>query len=510
MKRRMVILAVVLTLLLASGSAAQEKVGTGFTYQGFLKDGGSPANGMYDFEFFLFDADGGGNQIGATVTVNDHSVVDGLFTVTLDFGAEPFAGGARWLEISVRPGASTGAYTTLVPRQALSPAPYATYAEHAPWEGRVRVPVQNTRSTVDDGGGNDVGLFSSITIGQDGLGLISYYDYTNGDLMVAHCNDVACTGVTVSTVDDGGGDDVGRHTSVTIGSDGLGLISYYDYTNENLKVAHCNDVACTSAMVSTLDDGGGGGNDVGQYTSVTIGSDGLGLISYYDDTNGGLKVAHCDNVACTGSTGGTLDNGGGNDVGSFTSVTIGADGLGLIGYFDATNGALKVAHCDYVTCWMATLTTVDSSIGYSGSYTSVTIGADGLGLISYYGLTIGLKVAHCNNAACTSSAVRTLDTGGSDEVGISTSVTIGADGLGLISYYDQTNENLKVAHCNDVGCTGAMVRTVENTTDDVGWDSSVTIGSDGLGLISYYDYTNGDLKVAHCVNAFCTPYFRRR
>ena len=51
MKRRMVILAVVLTLLLASGSAAQEKVGTGFTYQGFLKDGGSRRTGRTTLSF---------------------------------------------------------------------------------------------------------------------------------------------------------------------------------------------------------------------------------------------------------------------------------------------------------------------------------------------------------------------------------------------------------------------------------------------------------------------------
>ena len=128
MKRRMVILAVVLTLLLASGSAAQEKVGTGFTYQGFLKDGGSPANGAYDFEFWLYDTDGGGTLMGGPVTADDVVVADGLFTVLLDFGADPFAGGARWLEIRMRPGASTEPYTTLVPRQALTSVPTALYA----------------------------------------------------------------------------------------------------------------------------------------------------------------------------------------------------------------------------------------------------------------------------------------------------------------------------------------------------------------------------------------------
>jgi hypothetical protein len=42
----------------------------------------------------------------------------------------------------------------------------------------------------------------------------------------------------------------------------------------------------------------------------------------------------------------------------------------------------------------------------------------------------------------------------------------------------------------------------------VGTHTSVTIGADGLGLISYYN--NSDLKAAHCDNLFCTPYFRRR
>ena len=54
------------------------------------------------------------------------------------------------------------------------------------------------------------------------------------------------------------------------------------------------------------------------------------------------------------------------------------------------------------------------------------------------------------------------------------------------------------------------VITALDETGDVGWTTSITIGADGLGLISYLDATNDDLKVAHCDNTFCSPYFRRR
>jgi len=106
-------------------SPQADPVGTAFTYQGYLTDGGSPANGDYDFEFELYDDPDTGTQVGDIVTVDGKIVTDSLFTVELDFGSGIFTGEALYLEIGVRPGGSTGAYTTLSPRQALTPAPYA-------------------------------------------------------------------------------------------------------------------------------------------------------------------------------------------------------------------------------------------------------------------------------------------------------------------------------------------------------------------------------------------------
>ena len=110
-------------------------LGTAFTYQGRLTDNGSPANGAYDFIFTLYDAASGGSAVGSPVTLGDILVSQGQFTALLDFSSGIFTGDARWLQISVRPGGSTGAYTALIPRQALTPTPYALYATSAPGGG---------------------------------------------------------------------------------------------------------------------------------------------------------------------------------------------------------------------------------------------------------------------------------------------------------------------------------------------------------------------------------------
>lgn len=76
-------------------------------------------------QFELYDAVSAGAQIGATLTRDDMTITDEVFTVTLDFGADSLNGSNRFLEIGVRPGSSTGVYTVLSPRQPVTPTPYA-------------------------------------------------------------------------------------------------------------------------------------------------------------------------------------------------------------------------------------------------------------------------------------------------------------------------------------------------------------------------------------------------
>jgi hypothetical protein len=116
--------------LAPAGRAAP--MGTAFTYQGRLMDANVPADRLYDFQFRLFDSpEPTAHQVGPTNDVNDVDVVDGYFTVELDFGSKVFEGDERWLEIAVRPGKSGDRFNLLSPRQQVTPAPYALHAKTA-------------------------------------------------------------------------------------------------------------------------------------------------------------------------------------------------------------------------------------------------------------------------------------------------------------------------------------------------------------------------------------------
>src|SRR2546426_10889373 len=106
--------------------------GTGFTYQGRLTDGGTPANGVYDMQFKLYDSPtvGTGTLQGSPNTVMNLSVqvANGIFTVPLDFGSSGFPGTDRFLEIAVRlhsADPNNSSYIPLSPRQQLTSSPYA-------------------------------------------------------------------------------------------------------------------------------------------------------------------------------------------------------------------------------------------------------------------------------------------------------------------------------------------------------------------------------------------------
>ncbi|UCE58996.1 MAG: hypothetical protein JSU63_16325 [Phycisphaerales bacterium] len=126
------IVAAVLALHVSTVQAAPLPV----TYQGQLKYEGAPANGSFDFMFYLCRGETTCDAIDSQEVLR-HGVTNGLFTVDLTFRTDPqilYNGDPRWLEIQVRP-AGRGDYEPLTPRQLLAAVPYAHYAFNATGTG---------------------------------------------------------------------------------------------------------------------------------------------------------------------------------------------------------------------------------------------------------------------------------------------------------------------------------------------------------------------------------------
>jgi hypothetical protein len=137
MNRKLVSVALIaLVALLAgvAGTGAQDSppkeaegvqalASSAFTFQGHLDKGGAVTD-TCDFQFKLYNASGGGSQVGATLNRNGVAVSDGKFTVKLDFGAGPFKGDARYLQIAVKC-SGDAALVDLTGRVALTATPYA-------------------------------------------------------------------------------------------------------------------------------------------------------------------------------------------------------------------------------------------------------------------------------------------------------------------------------------------------------------------------------------------------
>jgi len=359
-----------------------------------------------------------------------------------------------------------------------------------------------------------VGEFGkSIAIGSDNFPVISYYDGDpNFDLKLVHCTNTTCSDYRVTTLVSAGL--VGQYSSLAIGSDNFPVISYWAITGNDLKLLHCTNTSCstfdTPVALDFIDR-------VGSFNSIAIGSDTFPVISYYDDTNDNLKLVHCKNVSCTGGVGVGFDTPVTLDFTTFaglhTSIAIGFDGFPVISYRDNSVSGLKLVHCKNVSCTGVEGVGFDTPIildstGNVGLYNSIAIGSDNFPVISYYdGTNDDLKLVHCKIESCAGGVGVGFDTpvtlDSTDNVGLYTSIAIGSDNFPVISYYISTNANLKLVHCKNVSCTGVEGVGFDTpitlaSRDNVGKHTSIAIGFDDIHFISYYDATNEDLKLAAC------------
>jgi hypothetical protein len=146
------------------------------------------------------------------------------------------------------------------------------------------------------------------------------------------------------------------------------------------------------------------------------------------------------------------------------------------------------------------ITTPDPNGGHQ---TSLVLDAGGNAVDSYRRDVIqgGLAVFHCGNPACdTGNAVTPVDT--PPDVGYFSSIALDAAGHPVVSYFDQTNDDLKVLHCGNPACNAGNAIASLDTANSGGWFSSLAVDAGGSPLVSYSDPLVG-LKLLHCGDANC-------
>jgi hypothetical protein len=292
---------------------------------------------------------------------------------------------------------------------------------------------------------------------------------------------------------------VGQSTSITLDSLGNPVVSYYDNTNTALKVLHCSNADCSGAQTSQSPDTNG---IVGQYTSIALDGSGHPVVAYYDSTNHALKVLHCDDPNCAGNESGNTTTPDTNTVGTQTSLVLDGSGKPAVSYYA---GHLKVLRCGNATCSSGNTTADPDIAGPVGFYSEISIATGDLPVVSYYDQkNADLKILRCGNPTCTSGNLITTPDMSGDVGQYTSSVQDPTTGFPVVSYYDATNGDLKVLHCGSNDCSASNIIATPDTAGDVGSHTSLVLDGSRKPVVSYRDTTNGDLKILHCGNTTCT------
>lgn len=305
MKKAFILTALVLFSTATTNLFAQ---GTAFTYQGQLYNGTNLANGLYDIRGGLYATNTGGVLMTALYTNTAVPVSNGLFIITFDFG-NVFDGTPYWLQIGVRTnGGAT--FTPLSPRQQLTPAPYAIFAEGA--------------GTVS-GGGSTLTSVNALTV--DGLGASNFWQLGGNSVAAGQF-----IGTTDSQPFDLYAGNV-RALRLVVRTDSEGI-----YTGAPNVVGGSSVNSASSSYVGETIGGGGGNNGTNILLNSVTGD--FGTIS-----GGAANLVAADFAFVGGGFGniasfpGTTVGGGYNNIADSSDSTVsGGFGNYASGYQSATGG----------------------------------------------------------------------------------------------------------------------------------------------------------------------------
>ena len=369
--------------------------------------------------------------------------------------------------------------------------------------------VSQTAAIVDTTEGSHVEVAAST----DGYPIIAYADggiiSSAPSVYVTKCgNDTCDSGNTTTTVLAGSYStfnvyDVFNEPDIVVRDDGKPLIIAINQWSTTVSgpkgrmtLVNCGNETCSSGNTVT---------DISTPTAfdnaqIEIAPDGLPVLLANSLSGASLNLVDCGDINCSsGNTTTTLaSNGEAGD------LEFGADGLPIVTYFDNSGSDLEVIKCGNDACSSGnTATTLDSS-SVVGQNSSMEIAPDNMPVISYYlsGISYDLKVYKCTSADCSTGSATTVES--TNDVGATSDIEIGIDGLPVISFEDVTNGNLKVIKCQNASCTSTVSTTVESANDVGEFSSLVLPNDDGLPFIAHFDNTSNDLRSFKCAVPDCS------
>ena len=368
------------------------------------------------------------------------------------------------------------------------------------------------------------GRYMSMSVGSDGLPMLSFYNAVGG-FQFLKCTSPNCSTGVVNFI--ASGSVIGADNSVINGPDGFPILAFN--TTTGAKVAKCNDLFCNSFSIAPSPTQSFETAPNATNPSIRISpQDGFPIVAYYlpeTDIGGGtnvgrLRVIKCLNSSCTSySSPITLDT----DTGPSVALAIGYDGRPIIVYHRAPD--LKFIRCISGDCsqvgnWASPITLLTGGSLVSdifGGRIALTIGNDGFPMISYSGVNTGggtigeISFLHCGDVACSPAGNTTsvIDRQVNNGVGGWHSMTLAADGHPVIFYPDFATNAVRFGKCGDELCSVSKMSTTTIPSANASpLGTSVIVGSDGLPVAAYRNASQ--IIIVRCKSDRCISNWARR
>ncbi len=151
----------------------------------------------------------------------------------------------------------------------------------------------------------------------------------------------------------------------------------------------------------------------------------------------------------------------------------------------------------------ADIVTVDTS---GGQDASIRIGADGLPLIAYRDQGNNeLMVAKCTTANCSARTLQSVaDANGTPARGEAISLAVRSNGVPVMTWYDGLTDDLSFARCPNADCSGDdILRALDDSANDTGRESAMAVDAADLVHVAYVNTTDGALQYIHCQQLTC-------